>query len=111
MDALQFLKNRKTAYQLTFRPIAYSAVGWWQRFRMMVRAMGVQQPASVDVLIDLARFCRANETTFVPKDRDAALVLAGRREVFLRIQQHLNLTNDQLFALYSGDLTKLKESK
>jgi len=47
------------------------------------------------VLIDLARFCRANESTFVPDPR-AEGVLQGRREVWLRISKHLNLTEDQL---------------
>jgi hypothetical protein len=47
------------------------------------------------VLIDLARFCRANESTFNP-DARAEGVLQGRREVWLRISKHLNLTEDEL---------------
>ena len=47
------------------------------------------------VLQDLAKFCRANETTFLPDER-ASAVLDGRREVWLRIQKHLNLTDDEL---------------
>ena len=53
------------------------------------------------VLNDLIKFCRANETCFDPDPRIHA-VLEGRREVFLRIQQHLNLTPEQLFTLYNG---------
>lgn len=53
------------------------------------------------VLSDLAKFCRANETTFNPDPRVAAM-LDGRREVFLRIQEHLNLSNDELYNLYRG---------
>jgi hypothetical protein len=53
-------------------------------------------------LDDLARFCRANETCVVPGDRDRSLVLEGRREVWLRIQNHLNLTPEQLMVLYAG---------
>lgn len=51
------------------------------------------------VLADLAKFCRANETTFVKDDRLSA-VLEGRREVWLRIQQYLNLTVDELYDIH-----------
>ena len=52
------------------------------------------------VLIDLARFCRANESTFNP-DARAEGVLQGRREVWLRISKHLNLTEDELQAYFN----------
>lgn len=51
------------------------------------------------VLADLARFCRANETTF-HIDQRMNDVLTGRREVFLRIAQHLDMTESELFDLY-----------
>lgn len=76
-----FLRRRRLAYQLTFRDDNYAA----------------QQ-----VLIDLAKFCRANETTFDVDPRVSA-VLQGRHEVWLRITHHLHLTSEQLFALYNGD--------
>jgi len=47
------------------------------------------------VLTDLAKFCRANESTFNPDPRKEG-VLQGRREVWLRVTKHLNLTDDQL---------------
>lgn len=86
-DAEEFLTQRKTAYQLTFEK---------------------EMPANVDVLIDLARFCRANETTLVNDktgklDVEKSIALAARRDVWLRIQQHLGLTPEQLLALYSGN--------
>ena len=74
----EFLRGRKRAYQLA-----------------------LTSPAGQEVLEDLARFCRANETCFHEDPRLHA-VLEGRREVWLRIQQHLNLTPAQLFGLYSG---------
>jgi hypothetical protein len=52
------------------------------------------------VLTDLAKFCRANESTFHVDERTHAL-LEGRKEVFLRLQQHLNLTEEELWSLYS----------
>lgn len=72
----QFLLARHTAYNAVFR----SAHG--ER-----------------VLADLAKFCRANESTFHADPRLAAQ-LDGRREVWLRIQKHLNLTQDELWKLH-----------
>lgn len=51
------------------------------------------------VLADLAKFCKANDTAFHPDARVHA-VLEGRREVWLRLQKQLNLTQDQLLKLY-----------
>ena len=52
-----------------------------------------------DVRIDLARFCRAFTTCFDADPRIHA-VLEGRREVFLRMQQHWDLTPAQLAEIY-----------
>ena len=52
------------------------------------------------VLEDLAKFCRANDTTFTKDDRLSA-VLEGRREVWLRIQNYLNLSVDELYDLHA----------
>lgn len=82
MTPFQFLGVRRRAYQLVF---------------------GREQPAVIAVLEDLARFCRANESCAVPGNHDKSLLLEGRREVWLRIQQHLGLSDHQLFALYSGN--------
>ena len=74
--AKQFLFGRQTAYRAVFNG-----------------------PMSDVVLVDLAKFCRANESTYHPDPRVAAQ-LDGRREVFLRIQQHLKLSSDDLWKLY-----------
>ena len=58
-------------------------------------------PYAQDVLSDLALFCRANASTFDPDARLHA-VAEGRREVWLRLQNHLNLTPAELWALTSG---------
>lgn len=55
------------------------------------------------VLKHLAWFCRAHKTTFLP-DARAHAVLEGRREVWLEIQEYLNLSIDELY-----DLHKVKE--
>jgi hypothetical protein len=75
---LEFLRGRKRNYQLAFG-----------------------SPAGQVVLQDLVKFCRACETTYDADPRIHA-ALEGRREVFLRIQQHLNLSSEQLFSLYTG---------
>lgn len=58
------------------------------------------EPAKV-VLKDLARFCRAHESTFDADPRVHA-GLEGRREVWLRIEEYLRLTPEQLWELRSG---------
>lgn len=76
--AIDFLRGRKRAYQLAFG-----------------------SPAGQAVLHDLAPFCRATESCYHDDPRLHA-VLEGRREVWLRIQQHLNLSSEQLYALIEG---------
>lgn len=57
-------------------------------------------PVSRHVLVDLARFCRANETCY-HEDPRAHAVLEGRREVWLRIQQHLQLSDEELWRIFN----------
>lgn len=79
-EAFGRLHTRRNMYRFTFEP---------------------SQPANLAVLADLARFCRANETTFHADERIANM-LAGRREVWLRIANHLNLTTEQLYQIYNA---------
>lgn len=72
------LRERQYAYQATFRG-----------------------PLAEVVLKDLARFCRAHESTY-HEDARAHALAEGRREVFLRIERHLKLKPDELWSLYSG---------
>ena len=75
------------------------------RHKLRERGYAYQQtfngPLADIVLKDLARFCRAHDSTFDPDARLHALA-EGRREVWLRIASHLRLTPDQLWALYDG---------
>lgn len=84
---IAWLRQRKRAYQLVFR-----------------------SPAGAEVLEDLARFCRASETCFDPDPRIHA-ALEGRREVWLRIQEYLNLTPEQLAAIKSGNRIQLLQGQ
>lgn len=84
---MDFLRGRKRAYQLTFK-----------------------SPAGEEVLQDLAKFCRANSTAFDADPRVHA-ALEGRREVWLRIQAHLNLSSEQLMDLFAGNRLYLKPTE
>jgi hypothetical protein len=70
-----YLQRRQAAYQTTFAG-----------------------PGGEVVLADIFKFCRMYKSTFHPDPRVAAN-LDGRREVALRIQQHLKLTDEQLWSL------------
>lgn len=75
---------------------------WLRTRRFAYRA--VFQGGTADhqiVLEDLAKFCRAHASTFHPDARIADR-LDGRREVWLRIAQHLQLTEEQLWDLYGN---------
>lgn len=75
---LEILGDRQRAYLLAFKEAAGAAV-----------------------LADLAVFCRADETCVIPGDRDRTYVLEGRREVYLRIMDHLKLSTEQLVEKYT----------
>ena len=76
--AIDFLRRRKHTFQLVFGSVA-----------------------GQEVLRDLAKFCRANQSCFHEDPRLHA-VLEGRREVWLRIERHLNLTSQELYQIYGG---------
>lgn len=65
------------------------------------------QSATQEMLIDLSRFARMGETPCVLDtngtiDRDKTFVMIGRQEVIQRIQNHLNLSTQQLYRIYTG---------
>jgi hypothetical protein len=61
-------------------------------------ALAFGSPAGQAVLADLAPFCRAATTTFHPDARVHA-ALEGRREVWLRITQFMNLRDEEILQL------------
>ena len=78
---LELVRERKAAYQIKF---------------------GSGDPADL-VREDLADFCRANESTWNPDARLHAR-LEGRRDVWLRIWQFLELEPEELLRLYDPAL-------
>lgn len=60
-------------------------------------------PAGQAVLDDFRSFCRADRTCFHADPRLHA-VLEGRREVWLRIQEYLDLSPEELFARKTGNV-------
>ncbi len=48
------------------------------------------------VLADLKRYCRAVKPTFSGEDTHKASFLEGRRDVWMRIQEHLNLSDIEI---------------
>lgn len=56
--------------------------------------------AAQAVLKDLSVFCKANDSSFHPDQRVNA-IYEGRREVWLRIQKHLNLSTEDLWEIYN----------
>lgn len=60
-------------------------------------------PEGQKVLADLRRFCRATLPTADVENPNTTFLLEGRREVWLRIQAHLNLTDEDIYQLTEGD--------
>lgn len=74
---------------LTWRALAYR------------RVFNVESADVRVVLNDLSKFCRADQSTAHP-DSHMAARLDGRREVWLRVQAHLNLTTAEMYRLFHG---------
>lgn len=83
-DALKIMTDRKRAYQIVFNT-----------------------PAGEAVLIDLTPYCREKETCVAAQNSKAPIdiyrtfLLEGRRDVLLRIREHLELTPEQLVERYT----------
>jgi hypothetical protein len=80
----------------------------WLRSRTLAyRRVFLDHGIDTDIVLqDLAKFCRAHESTFHADARVSAL-MEGRREVWTRIVHHLKLTDDQLWDIYGNkSLTK-----
>lgn len=72
--------------------------------RRHYRALFAQRnPSTAAVMTDLAKFCSFFDTTYdTETGRDFALILEGRRQVFLRILQHTKLSPEELFAHFGN---------
>jgi heterodisulfide reductase subunit B len=59
-------------------------------------------PEGKQVLQDLAKFCGATKSSF-SRDPIEMGFREGRREVWLRIQQHLKITEDDIWRLFEQE--------
>lgn len=88
-------KEAESAAALRVRKIREFIFGRQRDYRTVFNP---GSPSARVVLADLAKFCRATESTFHPDARAHALI-EGRREVFLRIANHINLDSDVLYKM------------
>ena len=77
-NTMVFLRDRSTAYKLA-----------------------ITSPAGQMMYGDLLKFSRYMQGPADP-DPNQTWRLIGRQDMIRRIQQHINLTDTQLFALYNG---------
>ena len=77
---LEILRQRKAAYQQVFNT-----------------------PIGAQVLLDLIPFMHAKRTTNVLGEKHMIWIYEGRRQVWLRIEDHLTRTPEELFKLYRPD--------
>lgn len=74
-------------------------------YRAVFRPGGEIGVAANIVLADLKKFCRGDRSTMIVSmvtqrvDTHASANLEGRREVWLRIMHHLNISDADLFAI------------
>jgi hypothetical protein len=87
---VRLMRKRRAGYRALFAP-AVDAAG---RTHFT--------PAQMAVIGDLRRFCHADYPTFDPDPRVHALK-EGRREVWLRIEHFLNLSDQQLQSIRESD--------
>jgi hypothetical protein len=76
---MEILKNRQISYKNCF---------------------DLSQLENRAVMTDLALFCRMFTTTAEPDQKEDPKVLEGRRQVFLRIQEHMQFDQFQLYLLH-----------
>jgi len=76
------------------------------RYRQAAYRKTFENPEGRKVLADLRRFCRATQPTADVNNVQTTYLLEGRREVWLRILAHLQLTDEDVYKLiedYSND--------
>ncbi len=93
MSALSDAQDQiQKAYEATIEFLSWRKRSYQQKF---------PNRASDTILMDLARFCHVNEDCPYTDPFKLGEWL-GMQKVFRRISRHLELSTEELFALYSG---------
>lgn len=87
---------RYTLEALTFRQRSYQQVFGAEKPEAIMRT-----PVAREMLVDLAKFCRAFEPVWGTTPEDTARLI-GRNEVWHRIMQHAKFTPEELYEMYGG---------
>lgn len=77
---LDFIQERQKAYKLSF---------------------GGKNTTTKIIMDDLREFCFAEKTCFVPDNGRVSEIFEGRRQVWLRIHEHLDKELTELVELYT----------
>lgn len=72
--------------------------------QLLLDKNGNLKPEARLVVADLARFCRANSTTFTPGDPHTSTHLEGRREVFTRIISYIGLNELLIYKIEEEEI-------
>lgn len=105
------IKRTKTVVVQAFKALSQRFLRKRHAYRalfLMDEAQSTLNPIAEIVMGDLARFCRASSSTACytregALDRDAMLIAEGRREVWLHIQKHLNLSDAAIYHLQAKE--------
>lgn len=105
--AARYFWRLRDAFRETLTPGAPAAgeppLPFWARFalaylvtRRAAFLASFRSRAGEIVLAELATHCHALDTTFVIGDPQGSAQLEGRRQVWLKIQSHIHLTEEEL---------------
>lgn len=97
---IETMIRRSRVYRATFSRAPLSRARRWLLYRWRTRGEAYRRIfalADADiVLADLARYCNAGRTTFVTDNQAASALLEGRRQVWLRIESYLHMSESDM---------------
>ncbi len=79
---------------------------WWMKLfreKNLIYHRTFDTEMGKEVLNDLAIFCHANDSTYRATERET-MIQEGKRQVWLRIQNFLQLSDRQLWQIKKGEI-------